>query len=308
MSKQILVGGDSPHTYKNYLLSKGFSTSTSESYNKSLLQYIVWTESNRIETEQSTYNEVIGYVQQLKNKGVKQRTVQLHVNGLKHYFNWLVKREVRDDNPTLNINIKGIKRNKLYNIISKPTLEKIYHDHNMENLEKQEDKNIAKRNKIMLGLMVYQGLGTSELNRLEVNDVKLREGKIYIKQSRKGNARTLKLEAHQVLDVMEYTLKIRAELLKENPKQTEQLLVTKGSSNRLQNAIQKLLQKLKKKHKEIENLQQIRASVITHWLKIYNLREVQYMAGHRYVSSTESYLMNDLEDLREEVDKYHPIG
>lgn len=295
-------------TYKNYLLSKGFSTATSESYNKSLLQYIVWTENNQIEAEQSTYNEVISYVQHLKNKSIKQRTIQLHINSLKHYFNWLIKRELRDNNPTLNINIKGIKRRKLYNIISKSILEKIYHDYKVENLKKEEDANIAKRNKIILGLMIYQGLGTLELNRLEVNDVKLREGKIYIKSSRRSNERTLKLEAHQVLDVMEYTLKIRAELLAENPKKTEQLLITKGTGNHLQNAIQKLLQKLKKMHKEIESLKQIRASVITGWLKVYNLREVQYMAGHRYVSSTENYLINDLEDLQEEVNKYHPIG
>ena len=296
------------NTYKNYLLSKGFSSSTSESYNKNLLQYIIWTEKSRIETEQSTYNEVIGFVQYLKNKGITQRSVQLHIIALKHYFTWLVKRDVRNDNPTLNINIKGIKRQKLYNIINKPTLEKIYHDYDIENLEKKEDVNTAKRNKIMLGLIVYQGLGTLELNRLEVNDVKLREGKIHIKSSRRSNERTLKLEAHQMLDVMEYTLKIRAELLAENPKQTEQLLITKGTGNHLQNAIQKLLQKLKKKHREIESLKQIRASVITGWLKVYNLREVQYMAGHRYVSSTENYFINDLEDLQEEVNKYHPIG
>ena len=316
MNKQTLVSRDTPHTYKNYLLSKGFSTATSESYNKNLLQYIVWTESNQIEAEQSTYNEVISYVQHLKNKGtcgeqsrtIKQRTIQLHINSLKHYFNWVTKRQLRNNNPTLNINIKGIKRRKLYNIIGKPTLEKIYHDYDIEHLKKDEDPNIAKRNKIILGLIIYQGLGTLELNRLEVGDVKLREGNIYIKQSRRSNQRTLKLEAHQVLDVMEYTLQVRQAILAENPKETKQLLLTKGSSDHLQNAIQKLLEKLKKKHKEIENLKQIRASVITGWLKVYNLREVQYMAGHRYVSSTESYLINDLEDLKEDINKYHPMG
>uniref|UniRef100_UPI001BD61B47 tyrosine-type recombinase/integrase n=1 Tax=Flagellimonas sp. 389 TaxID=2835862 RepID=UPI001BD61B47 len=224
-------------TFKNYLLSRGFSTATSESYSKSLLQYTVWTESNQIETEQSTYNEVISYVQHLKNKAIKQRTVQLHMNSLRHYFDWVAKRQLRNDNPTLNINIKGIKRRKLYNIIDKPTLEKIYHGYDIGNLEKQEDENIAKRNKIILGLIIYQGLGTLELNRLEVNDVKLREGKIFVKSSRRSNERTLKLEAHQVLDVMEYTLKIRAELVAENPKGTEQLLITKGTGNHLQNAI-----------------------------------------------------------------------
>ena len=295
-------------SFKKYLLSKGFRTATSESYNKSLLQYIIWTESNKIEAEQSTYNELISYVQHLKNKGVKQRTVQLNITSLKHYFNWVVKRQLRNDNPTLNINIKGIKRRKLYNVINKIALEKIYHDYEVELINNKEDKNIAKRNKIILGLIIYQGLGTLELNRLEVIDVKLREGKIYIKQSRRSNARTLKLEAHQILDFMEYTLKIRAEILAENNRETDLLFISKGTGNHLQNAIQKLLQKLKKKHKEIESLKQIRASVITNWLRNYNLREVQYMAGHRYVSSTESYLINDLESLQEEVNKHHPIN
>lgn len=292
-------------TYKSYLHSKGFSHSTTESYTNSLMQYLLWSEDQQIEAEQSTYNEVISYVQHLKNKNLKQRTIQLTVNALKHYFNWVVKQQLRINNPTQNINIKGIKRNKLYNIISKPLLEKIYHDYEVEQLDKNEDANIAKRNKIILGLIIYQGLGTLELNRLQVNDVKLREGKIHVRQSRKSNARTLQLEAHQVLDFMEYTLNIRSELL--CGRKSEQLLLTKGNSDRLHNAIQKLLEKLKKQHKAIENLQQLRASVITHWLKVHNLRRVQYMAGHRYVSSTESYLINDLEDLKEEVNRYHPM-
>jgi hypothetical protein len=31
------------------------------------------------------------------------------------------------------------------------------------------------------------------------------------------------------------------------------------------------------------------------------------MAGHRFVSSTESYKINDLDDLQDEIGKYHPI-
>jgi integrase/recombinase XerD len=47
--------------------------------------------------------------------------------------------------------------------------------------------------------------------------------------------------------------------------------------------------------------------VITHWLKNYNLRQVQYMAGHKYVSSTERYQQNTLEDLQKEINRYHPL-
>lgn len=31
------------------------------------------------------------------------------------------------------------------------------------------------------------------------------------------------------------------------------------------------------------------------------------MAGHRYVSSTEKYLMNQTEDLLADIDMYHPL-
>jgi integrase/recombinase XerD len=47
---------------------------------------------------------------------------------------------------------------------------------------------------------------------------------------------------------------------------------------------------------------------ITNWLKHFNLRETQYMAGHKYVSSTERYRMDNLEDMQKELEKYHPLG
>jgi len=47
--------------------------------------------------------------------------------------------------------------------------------------------------------------------------------------------------------------------------------------------------------------------VITHWLKLHNLRKVQYMAGHRYISSTESYKANNLDGLKEDIAKFHPF-
>jgi integrase/recombinase XerD len=69
-----------------------------------------------------------------------------------------------------------------------------------------------------------------------------------------------------------------------------------------------LMTNVRKINPGIINAKHIRASVITKWLKVYNLREVQYLAGHRYISSTERYLENDLEGLLEEVQQYHPMG
>lgn len=291
-------------TFKNYLLSKGYSSQTSKSYNRGTLQYIVWAESQQIETEQSTYNDIVSYVQYLKNKGLQQHSIQQAVNSLKHYFKWVVKRELRNDNPTSNISIKGIKRRKLHNVLNKQELEKLYNDY-----KTIESESLAKkRNEIIVSLIVYQGLNSKELGRLTINDLKLREGKIYIAGTRNSNERSLKLESHQILDIMEYQLKTRMDILKETGKQTDLLFTSFGVSTKFGNIIYKLLPKLKKLNSDIVSVHQIRTSVITHWLKVHNLREVQYMAGHRYVSSTEAYLINDLEDLLEDINKYHPIG
>ena len=304
MSKKINACGGSPlSTFKNYLLSKGYSTETTNSYNRGLLQYIVWSETQKIEVEQSTYNEVISYVQYLKNKGLQQRSIQQSVNSLKHYFKWLIKRQLRSDNPTSNVNIKGIKRRKLHNVLSKQELEKLYND--FKNIK--TESLAKKRNEIIVSLLVYQGLNSKELGRLKVTDLKLREGKIYIGSTRNSNERHLKLEAHQILDIMEYQLRTREEILKEAKKQTDLLFMSFGKSAKFHNVIHKLLPQLKRLNRNIKSVNQIRTSVITAWLKSYNLREVQYMSGHRYVSSTEAYLINDLEDLQEDINKYHPI-
>jgi integrase/recombinase XerD len=57
----------------------------------------------------------------------------------------------------------------------------------------------------------------------------------------------------------------------------------------------------------LKNIAQIRASVITHPLNHYNLREVQYVTGHKHISSTERYRTDNLEDLQKELEKYHPL-
>ncbi|MBS4013938.1 MAG: integrase [Bacteroidetes bacterium] len=65
---------------------------------------------------------------------------------------------------------------------------------------------------------------------------------------------------------------------------------------------------MKKTNPGILNPKQIRLSVISNWLKTHNLRQVQYMAGHKYVSSTERYQENDVSSLQNKLEKCHPLN
>ncbi|MCF6297662.1 MAG: hypothetical protein L3J08_06715 [Flavobacteriaceae bacterium] len=62
---------------------------------------------------------------------------------------------------------------------------------------------------------------------------------------------------------------------------------------------------LHKQNKQVKSVKQIRALIITNWLKNYNLREAQYFAGHRYVSSTEKHQQDDLESLHKTINTFH---
>ena len=280
------------------------------------MDFLDWCDDSRTGAEAADQRELLGYIGHLQKRELKQRTVQLYIRNLKHYYDWLIKREIREDNPINQIDIKGVKRQFLYDILNKQELEKLYHDFKIpEENAKDKDQNwyknsllVAKRNKAILGLMIWQGMGSRELAKLKTEDLNLREGKIKIQGGRRYNERTLQLEAAQILDLMEYSLQTRTALLKTSGKESELLFISSGKSHSINNAMGKLMKKLKVQNPKVTSAKQIRASVITYWLKNHNLREVQYKAGHRYVSSTEAYLVNDLDDLQEDILKFHPIG
>lgn len=89
---------------------------------------------------------------------------------------------------------------------------------------------------------------------------------------------------------------------------SERLFTGRNEIGSLKNSLLHLNYALKKINPEYQNVMQIRHSVITEWLKEKDLRTVQYMAGHKYVSSTERYLTTNLEDLKEALNKHHPFN
>ena len=68
-----------------------------------------------------------------------------------------------------------------------------------------------------------------------------------------------------------------------------------------------LAKQIRQIDKQFINFTQIRASVITSWLKTQGLRKAQYMAGHRNISTTETYLPNNYEDLANDINRLHPF-
>lgn len=309
-------------SFKDHLQSQGKSKSTVTHYSSYVLEFLAWLDKDNTEIENATAKEVLSYLNHLQKKGQESKTRNIRLNVIKQFFNYQIDCGHRTDNPVQHLKIRGNKKQKLYPILDKQQLEKLYNEYHIPTEEdKRANRNWFKsyrlsraRNKAILSLMIHQGLTTPEVNKLQLKDLKLKEGTVFIGGSRKSNERTLELKSKQIIELMEYQFTTRTELLKYCKEETQNLFISSppvglNYSNRsdCKEIWKRLSDEIREQNKDFINFKQVRTSVITHWLKEFNLRQVQYMAGHRYVSSTESYLVNQTEDLQKDIDQFYPF-
>jgi site-specific recombinase XerD len=292
--------------FTEYLQLKKYTLKTREEIIKSVRRFVSWCEQENIPLPEAGYNDVMGYVSHCRAQQNKARTLQITVHHVKIYYNFLLNQNEAAENPCTNVTIKNVKRKILYETFTNEELEFIYRT--FANTSVNGSGVTHKRNRVIVGLIIYQGLRTQELAALRVNDVNMREGKIKIESTKRTAGRELKLQAHQLYEIMDYINETRKVILSISKKQTDKLFTSTGTGERFSSMMEKIVKALQKQDERIKEIKQIRASVITNWLKVYNIRKAQYMAGHRYVSSTESYQANNMDDLKEDVNRYHPLG
>ena len=291
--------------YRIYLQKQDYTETTIKGYLEQAQSFIKWCNRNHTTAIEIDYKDCLKYIRYLQRKNTTKKTVNHRLGRVKVYLNYLVEENFKSENPIESTTIKGIKRHINYNLLEADELEDLYYS--FETTHKQEEHHIytAKRDKIIVGFMVYQGLDTQDLKKLRTEDLQLNKGKIYVPSRAKSNARELELKPWQIMEFMEYANEVRPTIQNKLQNHSEQLFPTNARFNSIVYQINK---KLKKYNQKVQDIKQIRASVITNWLGQYNLRKVQYLAGHRYISSTERYLQDDLENLHEIVNNFHPIS
>ena len=284
-------------TFEQYLQAKRYSPHTIHHYELYAVLFTDWLATEQLTGQQATYNDVIAFMRYLGEQGKSKKRVHSQLNVLRHYFTYLITEGKREDNPAAGIYVRGIIRQLPGNLLSMEELEELCRRYQLQ-------LNVDPAKKIMLGLLVYQGLQTEEITRLELTHFHLKEGKVFIKGTSWSNERWLPLQAHQVAELQEY---IQANRFKEGVFLARPVRVDASRKN-IQNRMQHMIRQLQKLNPMVINVNQIRASVITAWLGRYHLRQVQYMAGHKYVSSTERYRLLNNDDWPSELQKHHPMG
>lgn len=285
--------------FKSYLEKQGFRQSTVSGHLQDLKRFENWCTDQNIKPTKASYENLLKFIQFKQKDGVSKSTINNHLNSIHKYFDYLIKSDERKDNPAKDLRLKNNGRKVHTHLLSTDELEALYMNFQIRmpwEYKGEYTKKAHRRNIVLLGLLVYQGVQSSELSLLEKGHLNLLQGSVYIPSSPKGNSRILKLNASQILPIQNY--------LQDLPKQQEKLFV----SSKLSNYVSWIMRALRKSFEnEKINGPHIRASVIMNWLKLYNIRQVQYMTGHKQISSTERYKEEDVHDLQKQLELYHPL-
>lgn len=293
------------NSYKTYLQQEGYSESSITHYLWRLRDYTAWCRKKRLSKDQVVYKELLKYIKYLQAKGWKPQSVNNQIRGIKYYFDYLIAAGLRLENPADAVKVRQEYTKVLSNLLSSDELEDLYYSYKTENLGDFYFTATAKRNKVITGLIVYQALNSATLAKLKTAHLQLYKGKIYVPSTRKSNSRTLELKSWQVIEIMEYINEYRPKIQQHIKLYNDALFPL--NSNQFSCILNGLTKKLKQTNYKVKNVSQLRASVITLWLGRYNIREVQQMAGHKYIGSTEKYQQDNLENLQGAIKEFHPL-
>lgn len=286
------------NTFETYLAQKGFAKPTICQHSRYVSRFLEWLQTQQINPSDCTYNDLLSWTDHRRGQKDSIRLINCKLLLVRHYFSFFQLENKEVNSPAAGLRLENQRKRLLCGITGYEKLEQLY-----QCCQVTDGRTL--RNKVILSLLIYQGVTTDELHRLKTGHVNLKEGRIKIPGSKRSNGRILHMQAFHILDLQQYLLTVRTRLTKESE---GQFFLSMEGKRELKNSLFHLFRALKQTSPDIKNAGQIRQSVIVHWLRHHNLRQTQYVAGHKYVSSTERYRQNNIDDLQKEIERLHPLN
>lgn len=281
--------------FTTYLIKNGFVAKTRQRMLYCSNHYQIWLTQRNINIEEATYKDLLNYIgdlQQSKSKVV----INEHLRAISHYNKHLQIADI-----AFQVRVRGIEKPQQI-LFTEDELNKIYNSY-----EPQAQKGFWRHSdKILLGFIIYQALDERDILRIELEHLQLVKGEIKIPAGQKRKeARTLKLEAFQILQIHSY-------LESHRDKNGTKLISPQAEKfDNLHDQITNLNRQIRKfgetLQMDIRRLSQLRQSRITLWIKQHGLRKTQYYGGFKRVENVERYRQQDNEDLQEAIKIYHPL-
>jgi site-specific recombinase XerD len=272
--------------FKNYLLVRGLKPDSIKEFVATVMKFLSWKRTHKIRKVEA--ENILEFVSE---GNLTPRVKNARLNHLRKYYAFQIKEGKVKANPAIDLKIKMPHR-KVMKLLHTEELDEIFERYRTRKLVKVTQKTTHVKFLSLLGFVVYQALTSKELMRLRKSDIDLSKGMISIPATERSNARTLKLEARQILPLAQHLESVDEFIFEQ----------------RLSDSLREVLKHLESLHYHGVTINQIRESRITFWVREHEIRQVQHLTGFKYISSLQKYKNQDIEGLKEKVKKFHPLG
>jgi integrase/recombinase XerD len=286
-----------PEFLEYLAVEKRLSSNTIEAYGRDIGKFFLFLGHRKIPWKDAREGDLIRFLQDQSEAGLSPRSRARLISALKSFYRYMSLEGRVTKNPTLPL--------------SSPkawlALPKFMTVAEVKRLLRQPDPNDDRglRDLAMLEMMYAAGLRVSELIRLRLEDVRLKDNFVLCR-GKGGKERIVPIGGAAVEAVRRYLSSSRPKLLK---KSAEALFLTRRGESFTRQGFWKMLKKHALRAGLAANISPhvLRHSFATHLLERgADLRSVQLMLGHSQITTTEIYTHVSRERLRRVYDQYHP--
>lgn len=292
---------DKVKEFLDYLeFERKYSDKTVKSYEIDLYHLKEYCSINKLNYLSLTYDDVSKYVISTQKSGYKSTSINRLLSSLRSFYNYLIKKDVTDNNPfDLINNLKTEKR--LPNYFKYSDFEEM-----LNSLD--DDKPLTLRNALIIELLLATGLRVSELSNIKINDMDLKNNEIRIMG--KGSKERIVYYRESTKNKLYYYLKDgRGALL--NGKYSPYLLINNNGGKLTDRGVRYIIEGIIKKCS-------INVRVTPHTFRhtfatmLLNegcdIRSVQELLGHANLNTTSIYTHLTNDAIRKVYLNAHPHG
>jgi integrase/recombinase XerD len=286
--------------YIAYLrVEKGLRPLSCEAYERDLLQFAEYLESENELLISTKHAHVAGFLEHLGTHGVESRSAARKLSCLRGFYRWLLLDTRIEGDPTLNLDSpsswKVLPKSLAQSEVSE-MLERV----GVAARHVQTDA-IALRDRAILELLYAGGLRVSELTGLNVADLSLDAGRVLVR-GKGDKERIVPLGKAAIEAIEEYLKQARPELQKSGCAAGRLFLSTRGGP-----LTRQWIWRLVKSTDSHASPHMLRHSCATHMVERgADLRTVQTLLGHADIATTQVYTHLALGRLKAVHRQHHP--
>jgi site-specific recombinase XerD len=283
--------------FKSYIVNElNYTLTTFKGYKTCINSYLDWLTANSIEAKKVSLNQTYDFLSYRRLKGDTSKNIAIYKTAITH-FNQAIEMK---SNPALLVHLAKNERKTPTQLLDEEFLETIYRDTSASTM-------VQKRDRCILGMMLFLGLQRNELGILNLEDLKLEEARIYVSQTLTTNERYINLNPKQMMHLSQYFYDIRPKLASEYGVETNRLFFSCGDATGLDAVLSRMMKRLKREFHYVKDFKQFKQSRMSIWIKELGLRQAQYLGGYRYVTSVQRYDFKSIDDLKLKLEYNHPM-